>query len=96
MALHDERRRIEALFVAVRRKAGAFGRLNDEQRDWLAEWQKHRPPFEYEAFLNSEDDNSGPLRSDIRQLLYGDVPQILMTDTDATAGDKWQRYLERH
>ncbi|TPL16958.1 hypothetical protein FJ945_26080 [Mesorhizobium sp. B2-4-9] len=96
MALHDERRRIEALFDAVRRRAGAFGQLDDEQREWLAAWREDQPPFDYETMINATDRDSGEgLRSDIRRVLYGEVPTILVTDTEAMAGEKLQRYLGR-
>lgn len=94
MALYrDERKRLDALFDAVRRKAAPMGRLDAEQREWLVAWREGQQPFDYAA--NSTDEIGAGLRSDIKRILYGDVPQILITDTDATAGDKWQRYLER-
>ncbi|TGS46399.1 MULTISPECIES: hypothetical protein [unclassified Mesorhizobium] len=95
MALRDERKRLEALFDAVRRKAGPLARLDDEQRAWFAAWREDQPTFDYAATINSTDEIGEGLRGDIRRVLYGDVPTILASDTDAQAAEKWTRYLER-
>ncbi|TGQ47614.1 hypothetical protein [Mesorhizobium sp. M00.F.Ca.ET.216.01.1.1] len=95
MALYrDERRRLDALFDAVRRKAGPLARLDDEQREWLVAWQQDQL-HDYETMINDTGEIGEGLRSDIRRVLYGDVPQILVTDTDAQAAEKWTRFLER-
>lgn len=95
MALHDERQRLEALQFAVQRKIGALGKLDAEQRKWLAAWREDQPAFDYAATIISTDEIGQGLRSDIRRVLYNDVPQILVTDTEAEAASKWTRYLER-
>jgi len=95
MALHDERKRLEALKVAVHRKLGPFGRLDAEQREWLAAWREDQPQPDYASMINSEDEIGEGIRGDIRRILYGDFPMILATDTEAEAGNKWTRYLGR-
>ncbi|TJV67890.1 MAG: hypothetical protein E5X76_32015 [Mesorhizobium sp.] len=90
----DERRRLDALFDAVRRKAGPLAQLDDEQREWLAAWQEDQPPVDYATMINHTEIGQG-LRGDIKRVLYGGLPQILVTDTDAQANDKWQRFMER-
>ncbi|TGU93051.1 hypothetical protein EN794_031770 [Mesorhizobium sp. M00.F.Ca.ET.151.01.1.1] len=95
MALRDERRRLDVLFDAIRRKAGPLARLDDEQRAWLTAWQEDQPPFDYGTMINSTDEIGQGLRSDIKRILYGDVPTILANDTDAEGAEKWTRYLER-
>lgn len=45
--------------------------------------------------INSTDEIGQGLRSDIKRILYGDVPTILANDTDAEGAEKWTRYLER-
>ncbi|TPK17743.1 hypothetical protein [Mesorhizobium sp. B2-5-7] len=95
MALHDERQRLEALKLAVQRKVGAFGKLDAEQREWLAAWREDQPPVDYATMINNAGEVGDGLRSDIRRVLYGDVPTILVTDTDAQANEKWQRFMGR-
>lgn len=105
MARHDDlRRRLEALRLAVQRKAGPLGRLDDEQRAWLAEWRQQQrecdapssPEESYAAMIDNTDREIGEgLRNDIKHVLYGDIPQILKSDTEAQAADKWARYLDR-
>lgn len=95
MALRDERKRLDALFDAVRRKAGPLARLDDEQRNYLAAWQEDQTR-DYETMIDSTGELGEGLRGDIKRVLYGDVPTILVTDTDAEAAAKWTRYLERH
>jgi hypothetical protein len=94
MALRDERKRLDALTLALRRRAGAFGQLDDEQREWLTAWREDQPPFNYEM-INADDENGEGLRSDIKRILYGEMPTILVTDTEAMVSEKWQRYMER-
>ncbi|TIS85496.1 hypothetical protein [Mesorhizobium sp.] len=91
----DERRRLDALFDAVRRKAGPLGRLDQEQREWLSAWREDQPTFDYATMINSTDEIGQGLRSDIRGVLYGDVPLVLATDTESEAATKWTEYLGR-
>ncbi|WP_353641397.1 hypothetical protein [Mesorhizobium sp. WSM2239] len=93
MTLRDERRRLDELQRAVRRKVGAFGRLSDEQRDWLAAFRQQQPPFDYAMMIDGDDIGEG-LRSDVHRVLFGSVPVITANDTEATANKKWQRYME--
>lgn len=93
MALRDERKRLNALFDSVLRKAGPMGQLDAEQREWLAAWREDQPSVDYAAMINADGDVGEGLRSDIKLVLYGHVPTILATDTDAQASEKWHRYL---
>ncbi|MGX5828702.1 hypothetical protein [Mesorhizobium sp. 43Arga] len=95
MALHDERQRLEALKLAVQHKIGAFGKLDAEQREWFAAWREDRPRIDYEAMINSTDEIGQGLRSDIKRILYGDMPLIIAGDTDEQANEKWQRFMQR-
>ena len=97
MARHDDlRQRLEALKLAVQRKVGPLGRLDDEQRAWLAEWRQQQPFIDYETRMNNADhDADSGMRSDIKRVLHGDVPQILATDTDDQANDKYTIYIGR-
>ncbi|RUV57355.1 hypothetical protein EOA64_26435 [Mesorhizobium sp. M1A.F.Ca.IN.022.02.1.1] len=93
MALRDEWQRLDGLKLAVQRKIGAFGKLDAEQREWFSGWREDQPPVDYATMINNPDEIGAGLRSDIKRILYGDVPQILMADTDEQAAEKWRKSL---
>lgn len=105
MTIREVMRRLNVAEAAIR-PANSMGarlkKLSATDRSAFDEWQAerdrwarqfHRPDALYAALING---NEGPqLPLSVRHSLYGDIPRILVADTDAEASDKYQRCLER-
>jgi hypothetical protein len=105
MTIREVIRRL-AVVEATIRPANSLGarlkRITPEQRITYDQWRELRDRWAgrfdeadgmYRTIL---DGNDGPqLSASIAAVLFDPPPQILATDTDAQAGEKWTRYLER-